>query len=209
MKKVCLINGSLRGKKASSRAFLKRVSAALGTNGFQIYLLTVKPGANGRSPLETLTAAASADVIVIAFPLFCYSLSGALTRFLEDLHSYAEENGPCNRHAKVFAIVNCGFPEPWVNEEAIRVVRNFCARLGLRYRFSVAIGTGLATVLTMKVPFLNPRLKAAFRDIARDAAREETAPMKDVFIAPIIPEDILLRIKEHYESKSPSLSAQT
>ena len=129
MKKVCLINGSLRGKKASSLAFLKRVSAALGTNGFQIHLLTVKPGANG---LEALTAAASADVIVIAFPLFCYTLPGALTRFLEDLHSYAEKNGQCNGHGKVFAIVNCGFPEPRINEEAIRVMRSFCARLGLR-----------------------------------------------------------------------------
>jgi hypothetical protein len=209
MKKVCLVNGSLRGKKASSLAFLQRISTAMGTNGFHIDMITVKAGANGRSPLTTLAAAAGADVIVIAFPLFCYSLSGAVTRFLEDFHSYAKEGGRYNRRAKVFAIVNSGFPEPLVSEEAIRVVRNFCARLGLQYRFTIAIGAGPVTVLTMRVPFLNPRLKAAFRDIARDAGSDEAAPIMDVFIAPVIPRNIILRIKEHYEKKSPALWPQT
>jgi hypothetical protein len=169
----------------------------------------VKAVVNGRYSHETLAVMANADAVVMAFPLFCYSLPGALTRFLEDFYFYAKEGERYNKRAKVFAIINCGFPEPWIIEEAIRVVRNFCARLGLSYRFAIAIAAGPVTVMTMKVPFLNPRLKKAITGIAKDVESDETARREDVFIKPIIPKAILIKIKEHYENKSPSLRSPT
>jgi multimeric flavodoxin WrbA len=209
MKRVCLLNGSLRGEKASSLEFLNRVSARMSAADFHIDRVTVKSGVNGRYPDETLAAVANSDAVVMAFPLFCYTLPGALTRFLEDFYFYAKEGERYNKRAKVFAIINCGFPEPWIIEEAIRVVRNFCARLGLSYRFAIAIAAGPVTLMTMKIPFLNPRLKKAFTGLAKDAGGDETVRREDIFIKPIIPKGILIKIKEHYEKKSPTLYAPT
>jgi multimeric flavodoxin WrbA len=209
MKRVYFLNGSLRGEKASSLEFLKRVSAGMNAADFHVDRLTVKAVVNGRYPHETLAVMANADAVVIAFPLFVYTLPGALTRFLEDFYSYAQEGERYNKRAKVFAIINCGFPEPWIIEEAVRVVKNFCARLGLSYRFAIAIGGGPVTVMTMKVPFLNPRLKKAFTGIVKDVGGDETAQKEDVFVKPIIPKAILIKIKEHYEKKSPSLYSPT
>jgi hypothetical protein len=205
MKRICLLNGSLRGEKASSLEFLNRVSAGMNPADFRIDRLTVKPGVNCHYSMETLSVFADADVIVMAFPLFSYSLPGALTGFLGDFNSYVHEGGRYTTRAKVFAIINCGFPEPRTIEEAIRVVKNFCTRFGLAYRFAIAIGSGPVTVMTMKAPFLNPHLKKAFASLVKDAEVDVTALMEDVFITPIIPKRIIIKIKEHYEKKAPSL----
>jgi len=87
-------------------------------------------------------------------------------------------------------------------------VKNFCARMGLRYRFSVAISSGPVTAMTMKAPLLNPRLKRAFAGIVADILHDGAGRQEDVFVKPIIPKPIILKIKEHYEKKSRVLSAQ-
>jgi hypothetical protein len=209
MKRVCLLNGSLRGEKASSLQFLNRISARMDAGDFHVDRFTVRAGVTGSFPHEALAVAADADVIVMAFPLFSYTLSGALTKFLEDFSFHVQEGQHYVKHAKIFAIINCGFPEPWIIEEAIRVIRNFCGRLGLCYRFSIAIGGGPVTVMTMKVPFFNLRLKEAFASLVKDAGCGETARREDIFIKPIIPKPILIKIKEHYEKKSPTLFSPT
>jgi len=206
MKKVCLLNGSLRGENASSLQFMVRVSRRLVRPDFIVERLSVKSGPGGRYPAETLAVACGADAIIMAFPLFSYSLPGALMAFLEDFYAHVREGGSRRNGAKVFAIINCGFPEPRIMEEAIRVVKNFCARLGLSYRFSIAIATGPVTAMTMKVPLLNARLKKAFAGIPRDIAGDGEWRGGDVFIKPIIPKCILLRIKERYERRSLVLS---
>jgi hypothetical protein len=206
MKTVCLVNGSLGGAKASSLAFLRRLSAEMTPADFLVRWVGVKPGTGGNG--ETLAVVGSADVIVLAFPLFSYTLPGALTALLEDFHEFAADGGQYKPDAQVFAIINCAFPEPWIMRESIRVVKNFCARMGFRYRFSVAISSGAVTAMTMKVPLLNPRLKRAFAEIARDILDDGTGPREDVYIKPIIPKPIILKIKEHYEKKSLTLAPQ-
>jgi hypothetical protein len=204
MKTVCLVNGSLGGAKASSLAFLKLLSARITPAHFRVDWAGVKPGAGGNG--ETLAAIGAADAIVLAFPLFSYTLSGALTALLEDFHAFAAAGGRYKPDAQVFAIINCGFPEPWIMREAVRVVKNFCARMGFRYRFSIAISSGAVTAMTMKVPLLNPRLKRAFAGIARDLLHDGAGPREDIYIKPIIPKPIILKIKEHYEKKSLTLA---
>jgi hypothetical protein len=205
MKKICLLNGSLRGKDSSSLQFLNRVSANMGANDFQIDRLTVPAGLNGHSSTETLAVMADADVLVVAFPLFYYTLPGVITQLLEDFGHQIQNGGCHNKRMKVYAIVNCGFPEPRINEEAIRVMKNFCARLGLVYGFSIAIGTGPVTVMTIKAPFLNRRLKRAFRRMVDDMKIDTAGPREDVFIKPAIPKSIILRIKDRFEEKTKTL----
>jgi hypothetical protein len=204
MNKICLLNGSLRGKRSSSLQLLDRVSADMGSGGFQVERLTVSAARNGRGP-KMLAVMADADALVMAFPLFNYTLHGALTRLLEDFESTLRNGERGKERVKVYAIVNCGFPEPRINQEAIRVIRNFCARVGLDYRFSIAVGSGPVTVMTMKVPFLNAGLKRAFRCMVNDMKTDAAEPREDLFIVPAVPKSIILKMKDHFEARIEAL----
>ena len=201
-KAVCLINGSLRGRKACSSAFLRDVSRRLPDSDFRKTFVTVEGTAADGYPVGTLRQMAEADALVFVFPLYAYGLPGALMRLLEDFDQYARSGNPHETEASVYVVVNCAFPRADLTTgEAIRVVRNFCRRLSLRWRFAVRIGTGPVVALTRRVPFLDRTLKRAFADIATDIGSGGREPRTDYVVRPIIPEPIIRRIKEYYENK--------
>lgn len=98
-------------------------------------------------------------------------------------------------------IVNCGFPRPHITGEAVRVVKNFCRRLSLNWRFAVCIGGGPVVVMTRRVPFLDLKLKKAYAEISSDIRGEDRGERDNYLIKPVIPEPILIRIKNYYEKK--------
>lgn len=197
---VCIVNGSLRGEKAASLEFLKDLSLRLPDTQFGKAFLTVKARLRESYPEELLRSIASADAIVFVFPFHNYGLPGALMRLLEDYYSYIQKGAAYNRDARVYAIVNCAFPRPGeTTGEAIRVIRNFCRRLSLHWRFAVCIGTGPVVVATKGIPFLYPKLRKAYAEIAWDIRGGDSAKRGDYLIKPIIPESIIAMIKRHYE----------
>ncbi len=199
---VCLINGSLRGKKASSLAFLQDVSRRLPDALYRKTVITVRGNATQDYPAETLAGMAEADALVFVFPLYGYALPGALMRLLEEFYRYVQSGNTYSRKGKVYVVLNCAYPRPeMITGEAVRVVRNFCRRLSLSWRFAVCIGTGPVVVLTKKMPLIDLKLKRAFADVAADIAGDGLPPKDDYCIHPIIPELIIRRIKEYYEKK--------
>ncbi len=196
MKKVCLINGSFRGDKASSLVFLEDFSARMKSSDFSVRRIGMKAGRAPVFPEEDFEAMARADALVLAFPLFVYCLSGGLLRFLEDFRAYLRKGGERKERTRLYSIVNCGFPDPRVAAEALRVVRNFCSRTALEYRFSVSIGCGPAVVATRKVPLLNRGLNRALAGIARDLLDGEVAQGVDLLVSPAIPKAVLIKIKD-------------
>jgi hypothetical protein len=202
MKNLCLINGSLRGKKAASLEFLKDLDRRLSDKEFNKVFVTVKVRVKDGYSENTLKSLVSADAIIFVFPLYAYGLPGALMRLLEDYYQYIRTSKEHSKGTKVYVIVNCGFPRPeLVTEEALRVLQNFCRRLSLNWRFAVCIGTGPVVALTKKVPFLDFKLKKAFTEIVSDITLGDEAVRSNYLIRPIIPETILAMIKRHYEKK--------
>ena len=201
MKTICFINGSLRGEDASSLKFLHSVEKMLSDKEFEKSFVTLKAKVRGDYPEETLKTMGSAHALVIAFPLFSYSLPGALMRLLEDYYAYARKGGR-SESAKVYAIVNCGFAAPEINGEAIRVMRNFCKRTGLEWRFAISIGCGPLAALTRVIPFLNMRIRRGFSEIADDI-RDERREAKETFLVkPFISKAILVAIRDRMERKA-------
>lgn len=199
VKKVCIVNGSLRGKQAASLAFRRDLDRRLATDRFHTSYVTVRARLKERYSEDTLRCIAAADALVFIFPLHNYGLPGALMRLLEDYYAYLN-TGKEHTPANVYVIVNCAFPRPEATTgEALRVMRNFCARLSLNWRFAVCIGTGPVVVLTRKMPFVYPQLKRAYRAIASDIASGDRQPLRDYMVKPIIPEGIIAMIKRHYE----------
>jgi hypothetical protein len=201
VKNICLINGSLRGKEASSLAFLEDVDRKLPDREYDKTFLTVRARLKGGYPQDMLQSMAAADSIIMVFPLFSYGLPGALMRLLEDYYRYVQAGNGYKKGAGVYIIVNCGFPRPRTIAEAVRVIKNFCRRLSLNWRFAICIGSGPVVVAVKKVPFMHMKLKRAYAQIASDIKNSDRGAKSDYFIKPILPEPIILMIKNQYEKK--------
>lgn len=182
-KTVCLVNGSLRGRKASSYELLEGVRVLLHAAGHESVRVAVRARPSPGYPYSTLEALDAADALVLAFPLYAYCLPAGFMGLLEEYARHAKAR-PGARAARAYVIVNCGFVEPEINQEAIRVVQNFCARVGLEWRFAVAIGCGPVTLWTKS---LDRKLKTALHNIVTDLAGDHCEPKGDVYIRPLIP----------------------
>lgn len=200
MKNICFINGSLRGKGASSLVFLNFIKRLLAGSEFNKDIVNVRAKVRGNYPEDVIRTISRADAIIMVFPVFTYGIPGALMRLLEDIFEYAKSDGH-NEAAGLYIVVNCGFPRPEIAGELIRVMKNFSRRLSLRWRFAVSMGGGPIAATTVKVPFLNMRYKRAFSAIASDIENGGAGQKGDYFIKPLMPEPVILWIKARYEKK--------
>jgi hypothetical protein len=91
---------------------------------------------------EAYAEMAEADAMLVVFPLYIFCLPGILMRFLQDYQAYAAVRPGGAKNALVYAVINCGFPEPEINEHAALVIGRFAAAVGARFRFGVLIGGG-------------------------------------------------------------------
>jgi hypothetical protein len=200
-KNICFVNGSLRGKKASSLEFIKDIEHRLPDTEYNKTSLTVKAKLKGSYPENILKGIAYADAIIFVFPLHNYGLPGALMRLLEDYYQYIKSGNKYKKDARVYTIVNCAFVRPEINKEAIRVMKNFCRRLSLNWRFAICIGTGPVVVMTKKVPFFDLKLKRAYAEMVSDIKSDSREKRDNYLIKPLIPAPIFIRIKNYYERK--------
>lgn len=189
---VCLINGSLRGKDASSYRFLTKVEASLDALHIAALHVAVRGGPAAPYEDEMLARLEQAPAVVVACPLYGYCLPGGLMRLLESWAQYAERH-PSPHRPRLYAIVNCGYVVPETMTEAIQVLRHFSARLGLSYRFAVAIATGPVAVMTSPVDI---RLRRALRAIPLDIQAQHSDPKPDLFIKPMVPRLFLDSVRE-------------
>ena len=88
---VCLLNGSLH-EKAASQHFLKRVEKQFTAAGVVVAPVAVQPGAAHVYPEVTLRLLNDASAVVLASPIYSYSLPGGLMRLLEAWAHYAHEH---------------------------------------------------------------------------------------------------------------------
>ena len=194
---VCLLNGSLRGERASSQHFLQRVDAGLARRGWCVTSLGVEPGAAHVYPSHVLSVLHGADAVVLASPLYGYCLPGGLMRLLEAWAEFARAH-PRQRPARLYAIINCGFVVPATIAEAIAVVRHFCARAGLEYRFALAIACGPVAVVTEPI---DPRLRRAYRQLVEDIHAGPHAPASDIYLEPLVPRLLLDLVRETLDAR--------
>ena len=105
-----------------------------------------------------------ADAIVFLIPLYFFCLPAMLTRFLQD---FACQYPASNRDCSVYAIVNCGFPEPEINEEAMRVMECFALQTGRLFLGGVMVGGGGMVFAAKDAPFMRPVFEQIDRLFAR------------------------------------------
>jgi hypothetical protein len=192
MKNIVLISGSPKAQKKTASGFLTESVGSHITGDDSVKTVIdvrqslLRSKKNPDSLLEDFRAMSLADAMIIVFPLYVYCLPGLLMRFLTDYHAFwksAKAKGEQCNCPKIYPIVNCGFPEPAINSDAVRVVKSFAGHIEADFRFGVMIG-GCGMLLGAKdtsiIKKLMSELGNAFDAIADDI--QSDGPPKTVTI---------------------------
>jgi hypothetical protein len=202
VKNICFVNGSPKGKKSNSLFFLNKLDSEMNESDYNKNYIHVTSSINSGKVEEDFKIMSSADAIVFTFPLYVFCLPGVLMRFLEDYYMYLKSSNGYNKDVRVYAVVNCGFPEPIINNEAIRVLKNFCIRLNLNWRFAVSIGMGEVVGSTKDVKFMQRlcrKVYASIYEIKKDIENGIEAYVENKYVAPNFPVFLFRRIgKSHW-----------
>lgn len=88
-----------------------------------------------------LEAVDVADLITLAFPLYCDSLPAPVIETLERIAAHRKEHHPS--HRQLFsAIANCGFPEAYQCDTALAICEIFANQAGFEWAGGMALGGG-------------------------------------------------------------------
>jgi putative NADPH-quinone reductase len=140
--KVVLINGSPKvGQISVSGLLISMQEEKMKDNQFDIYKIDVRKSMARKETENDYLAMMQADAIIFTFPLYIFCLPGLMMRFLQDFTEFRTANNDI-KDKKVYAVVNCGFPEAWINREAVDVIKSFSHSINATFRFGVLIGGG-------------------------------------------------------------------
>lgn len=159
-KKLTIINGSpkVNDNPSVSEYLSALAESRVSYDEIRIERFSARKAVLGDST-EAFSAMSESDAILLIFPLYFFCLPGILTRFLQDYATFVKNQPKSGKVARVYAIVNCGFPEDEINSDALRVVESFCRAIGAKYRFGLMIGGGGMILGAKDAPFMKEFMK--------------------------------------------------
>lgn len=170
MKNIVLINGSPKVNEESTSKFLIEMAGShIDDTMFKKTFINIRQSLTMHKTHEDFEVISNADALVIAFPLYIFCMPGILTRYLEDYYKYYLENKKGKNNLKVYAIVNCGFPEPYINLEAVNVIKSFCRHINADFRFGILQGGGGMLLGAKDAPFMKKTLNSLNHEFSKIA----------------------------------------
>lgn len=196
MKNILLINSSPKiNEESTSKYLIETAGSHINDTLFRKTFINTRQSFTMHKTYEDFEAVSNADALIIAFPLYIFCMPGILTRFLEDYYKYYTESKKNKKSPKVYAIVNCGFPEPDINLEAIKVIKSFCSHINANFRFGILIGGGGMLLGAKDAPFLKKTLNSLnneFSTIVTDIQNDNLNKIDNVSIHVNFPEWLYL-----------------
>ncbi|MFZ5809519.1 MAG: NAD(P)H-dependent oxidoreductase [Chloroflexota bacterium] len=140
-RRALLLVGSPRGHKSTSHSLGVYLMHQLAARGIETEIAPIYPALNNPQKMDGLLAQIdSADLIVLAFPLYVDTLPAPVILLLERLAAHrAVHSAPAKGFA---ALANCGFPEAHHNDNALAICAQFSAETGLMWLGRLALGAG-------------------------------------------------------------------
>lgn len=117
----------------------------------------MKPGDRERAA----AAFGSAEVVLLAFPLYTDAMPGVVKEFIERLAPYRKRQG----NARILFLVQSGFPEGGHTKPVARYLEKLAQRLGCEYLGTIRKG-GVEGIQGQPAS-MTRKLFAAFHDIGR------------------------------------------
>jgi multimeric flavodoxin WrbA len=134
--KISMINGSQKRGESNSGIILERLNNIIkGKHEVKFYASGLKQFTN-----EILEEIISGDVIVLAFPLFVYSLPSETIRMLIELENIIKRKQ--DKKLIIYILINCGFYEGKQNSTAFEIIKNWCERSGVIFGGGIGQGAG-------------------------------------------------------------------
>ncbi|MGE5423225.1 MAG: flavodoxin, partial [Ignavibacteriales bacterium] len=125
-KRVVLISASPKiGESTASDALVDLQEGQMQASGLLYERVNVRQCFTKKTTESAFVTMAEADALVITFPLYFFCLPGMLQRFLQDYYQFHLQHHDASKLPRVYAVVNCGFPEASINAEAVRVIKSF------------------------------------------------------------------------------------
>ncbi len=183
MKNIVFINGSPKVKKSGSEYFLERIESQLNlsNNNIKILKINIKDRSNKKESFKLIK---DSDVIVIASPLYVDTLPSTVIEYLEEFHDWVNMNGYEVNKINLYGVLNCGFYEGEQTKIAIRVLKNYCNSLGIKWYGGVGIGAGEFFSGSPNIPW-QAKIKEDARlalDSIKDSILKKEYIKKDMFV---------------------------
>ena len=181
--RVALVSASPKVEQEwAVSAFLAKYAAShLNSESLAIDTIPVRHVLMHHETTPAFETIQNADAIVLIFPLYFFCMPAMLTRFLQD---FAAAKLKAAKDCAVYALVNCGFPEPEINLEAMRVVEQFALQTGRSYGGGVMIGCGGMILGAQGAPFMRDVMGHVDDLFARvDADLSHTASIESKIVA--------------------------
>ena len=192
IKRIVLLSASPKvDQEWAASAFLAKYGESrLAHDSLSVNTIPVRHAMLHHDTDDAFASLQEADSIVMIFPLYFFCLPAMLTRFLQD---FAAQMPAATKACTVYAIVNCGFPEPEINSEAMRVVEIFAHRTGRSFGGGVMIGCGGMLLGAQGAPFMKPVMASIddlFARVKREAARQDLIESHIAVVAPKFPRQL-------------------
>lgn len=139
--RVLVLIGSPRGKHSNSLAIASYLANGIKARGVEVEQAIIPNlviSDEGR--LELLRMVDTADLLILAFPLYCDCLPAPVIRALELIYGHRKI---VSKDQKLMTIINSGLPEPYQNQVAADICRQFAAETGIRWVGSACVGAGM------------------------------------------------------------------
>ncbi|MBN2402130.1 MAG: NAD(P)H-dependent oxidoreductase [Spirochaetes bacterium] len=186
MKNIILIDSSPKiNEKSVSGYLIEKAARRIDDQTANKNFINIRQSFTGHKIQEDYKILINADAVIIAFPLYIFCLPGILMRFLQDYYQFYLENKTKSTNPKVYALVNCGFPEPEINLEAVRVIGSFCRHVNANFRFGIMIGCGGMLLGAEGKPVIKKaveKLDNAFAEIANDIQNNDTEKKYNILV---------------------------
>ncbi len=188
MKKILYLNGSPREKNSSnSYQILKDIASFLEDENISYGepdILTL-PRSYIVSGDEFFEKMDSADIWILALPLYIDTLPGHLSFWLKRYEEHRKEL-KAEKKIKVYAFINCGFPEAVQNRDALKIMEIYCRKNRLNWRFGIGLGMGEAYKQMKGIPLRSPLKRdilKSFRTLAADIENDNESEIENMFVS--------------------------
>ncbi|KOR26694.1 flavodoxin [Clostridium sporogenes] len=171
MNNLCIINGSPKKEKSNSNYLIKELTSLLDNNikTKEYYIDELMKDSN------LLQDVISFNKIIFVSPLYADCLPSTMLNFMIYFEEFLKDKKDLN--IDVYCLINCGFLEGTQNNLAIDILKNYCKKVGLNWRFGVGIGGGEFMVSSKNMP-LNCKMKMpvynAFLDLKKDIENNDS-----------------------------------
>jgi hypothetical protein len=144
IRKAVLLIGSPKGSHSTSSILgsylMEKIKAGI-TETKNLIIKSSLISENGIRDL--LSEVDSADIIILASPLYVDSLPFPVVKAMELIADHRKRTGG-DSNPRLLAIVNCGFPEARHNDVALAICRRFAQSAGMGWAGGLALEGGQA-----------------------------------------------------------------